>query len=98
DGHVTGVQTCALPIWVGLEGNFRAALVGRADLLQHALRLARFKLLLIHRAAAADLGLAPDGEKINRLQADAVQAARRFIGPLVRSEERRVGKECSTPW
>ena len=34
-------------------------------------------------AAAADLGLAPGGEKIHRFEADAVQAAGGFVAVLV---------------
>src|SRR4051812_28154777 len=60
---------------IGLERDLRAALGRGADLLQSAERLARFEFLLVHRPAAADLGLAPDGEEVDRFQADAVKAA-----------------------
>src|SRR5437660_12859437 len=72
DGHVTGVQTCALPIY---------------------------------RAADARPGLESDAsEPTLRIRTDRVEhqqhdsAADRVLANLTRSEERRVGKECRSPW
>src|SRR5207244_9116013 len=68
DDLVTGVQTCALPIWV-LPGGARA--VG--------------------------------GEVVGRAHGDGVSGAgphglAHRHAPVLRSEERRVGKECRTRW
>src|SRR5205823_7750993 len=84
DKLVTGVQTCALPIWVGEvkgDANDRltrgtaplvAQIAERAELLQPlAIELA---IELLHKA----------------LQRGAFE----FESQLARSEERRVGKEC----
>ena len=65
---------------VGLEGGLRAGAVGDADARDRAGRLAALVLLLVDVPAAADLDLAPVGEEIDGLHADAVQAA----GGLVR--------------
>src|SRR5690625_7993713 len=67
DGHVTGVQTCALPISDGEEEALAAVLasqLGRGD------------------------------EELQRSLSRALVALGEMIEP-VRSEERRVGKECS---
>src|SRR5690606_40024673 len=70
--HVTGVQTCALPISaVGRRGGRRR---GR-DAHLHEL-------------------LAPPSE-IDELRIEALQARAQLI---LRSEERRVGKECRARW
>src|SRR5439155_10175659 len=58
DGHVTGVQTCALPIWRGLRR-----------------RPVRDAVHALHLAGTPHAGGGP-----------------------VRSEERRVGKECRSRW
>src|SRR5439155_18885804 len=60
DGHVTGVQTCALPILVGFSATVLSVLIGT-----------------IVGIAAAHFGGWPSA---------------------VRSEERRVGKECRSRW
>src|SRR5439155_6977529 len=73
DGHVTGVQTCALPIWP----HDAAALRARGRLRRHPPRA---------RGLLAD-----DGEEGRRLAWPARAAG-------VRSEERRVGKECRSRW
>src|SRR5690606_40832312 len=91
DFHVTGVQTCALPIWSRWEcsrpprfaaaaGGFRAAR-RRNDAASRAIR-----------------GAVPPGEEL----AEEVHAPRVSANPppeaseaaRLRSEERRVGKEC----
>src|SRR5690606_40160756 len=85
DFHVTGVQTCALPIFLSLE----VVLVGRLTMeekeapviLQPAFRNGPSTL---HRA----LGNRPGPRLIGR----------RNLERPGRSEERRVGKECRTRW
>src|SRR5206468_8569784 len=87
---VTGVQTCALPIWRG--GGRREALSRR-----HRGQRARTPRARVHGAARA----AQHGRDLRRgcrrLTAEAAAAARPFAAGM-RSEERRVGKECRWRW
>src|SRR5439155_6323939 len=69
DGHVTGVQTCALPIFFG--GNDRLAQRQNAPVLREY----------------EDIILEDDGAH-----------ARVRTHDTLRSEERRVGKECRSRW
>src|SRR5689334_24416543 len=71
DGTVTGVQTCALPIWMWLTPETRRRQPHPAAC----------------RIAAAESGRAPD-------RAPARGFAASFRSRSLRSEERRVGKEC----
>src|SRR2546429_4544100 len=74
DVAVTGVQTCALPIPIGLLGN-------AAEILPE----------LVRRPQAG--GARPD------IVTDQTSAHDLINGYLpVRSEERRVGKECRSRW
>src|SRR3712207_7143566 len=82
DIGVTGVQTCALPIWAGLGRLF----LHRRGLLLHRLLLERHGLLLNGCCLLLDWG----GLLLYRLLLDR--------GRLLRSEERRVGKECRSRW
>ena len=50
-----------------------------------ALRHAALEFLLIDLAVAADFDLAPFGEEVDGLDADAVQAAGGLVGPLCRT-------------
>src|SRR5256885_7469589 len=82
DYKVTGVQTCALPIYgVGEERR-------RAD---------RKRLLHVFGdvAAAERVDGRGPGENVKVVAEDALALQR--IG-VVRSEERRVGKECRSRW
>src|SRR5207253_6860622 len=95
DGHVTGVQTCALPILISIAFNYGIG---------HFLIVA--KLTPSQRRAALALGVAGDllvlgifkyagfvTENINAL------AGTHFaVHILLRSEERRVGKERRYRW
>src|SRR5205823_10455577 len=85
DKLVTGVQTCALPI-CGRE---------RAD--QHragaALRLAYEVEAPVHAVRAVDVGVAGRTEHHAVALGAAAERMRGRIGVVVRSEERRVGKE-----
>src|SRR5205085_4197974 len=72
---VTGVQTCALPIWDGA--------VGRADV------LADREIVVVP----------PHHEACLRVGVPKLREARVDIDVrLARSEERRVGKECTWRW
>src|SRR5207253_4697707 len=86
DGHVTGVQTCALPIYVSLGGGL-GDLKGRVFRIGHMGDLNEPMLLGALAAVEMSLGLC----KVPHRKG-GVDAAMAF---LARSEERRVGKECS---
>src|SRR3712207_8311746 len=77
---VTGVQTCALPIWRGRQ-QVRAA--GRE---QDAI------------AGAGRVGVVDRVVERALRVARAVARARLLVDGEVRSEERRVGKECRSRW
>src|SRR5690606_40206136 len=93
DFHVTGVQTCALPIYYEWERKgvpFRVE-IGPKD-------LAKEQLALVRRVT-------PEGEKrkafVPEVQAidqlpSKLQAFQSEL--LLRSEERRVGKQCMASW
>src|SRR5207253_4543200 len=81
DGHVTGVQTCALPIYIN-------ALLQRVDV--DAL-IERTELgSLVARSGTAVIGHVIDAGRSGGIALDT--AVNRFVDR--RSEERRVGKEC----
>src|SRR5205823_7216886 len=93
DKLVTGVQTCALPIWpavevdadeiAGAEEGVDALAVGRRRRHRHAAR----RELAVGERRAEEAGVPP------LLAVVAIQAEQ--VQPIVpRSEERRVGKEC----
>src|SRR5207253_5611406 len=93
DGHVTGVQTCALPIsgapqllpeveeMVGAAYLHRAGVVNGVD--RHPGELCLFPI-------RPEFSY-PKG-------ADSQKAIPHFLASLKRSEERRVGKECRSRW
>src|SRR5207253_4869746 len=90
DGHVTGVQTCALPIFQDLRlvaqqlrGLHDRLLGAGADLAQHGHHL------------VADPGPREAGVRVRGVLAP-LEAA--LAAVVVRSEERRVGKECRSWW
>src|SRR5690606_40044154 len=84
DFHVTGVQTCALPIYLLAARSCRR--LGRGLLpVEHLVEQARPRL-------ARGLRLARRPRLARRLLLDVVELC---VG---RSEERRVGKECGGGW
>src|SRR5690606_39434091 len=77
DFHVTGVQTCALPIFIELS---QEELTARLEQEKTALN----KLKFAHAVSAIE-------------NPNAIKAGRKTIARIsteIRSEERRVGKEC----
>src|SRR3546814_9080931 len=78
---VTGVQTCALPIYVGVE--VPGGLAGRRGLVAAA-------HLILHVRRQAEPQAADDRVILEGAEADG--ALRRPVGQ--RSAERRVGEEC----
>src|SRR3712207_7913578 len=83
DIGVTGVQTCALPIWV--ERVMSSPEVRNA--------IAR-----VSDEATAEALASIDREAIARSVEAATKAARDVRVEVDRSEERRVGKECRSRW
>src|SRR5690625_8015954 len=79
DGHVTGVQTCALPI--SRQGWLRVDRIARVDLILFAGPAARGEMLPVFLAG------------IHR-QHHTARFEHRVLVRDHRSEERRVGKEC----
>src|SRR5690606_39637013 len=90
DFHVTGVQTCALPIWMRstqVLPSVRSYRVGCTSVMRRASRSGQ------GRSGTEDL---PDLG-----QAAGLPPARRLLRQSFytpRSEERRVGKECRSRW
>src|SRR3712207_8311712 len=74
DIGVTGVQTCALPIWV----------------LRRAAEAREMRILIVEDEALIAMALADSLE----------DGGHEVVGPAatMRSEERRVGKECRSRW
>src|SRR5690606_40974147 len=98
DFHVTGVQTCALPIFgVTLGAGLTATWSARARAGAKAVRVALYKAGGVHPAAFAAAKQLLEGREGFRLRVTVPEDIRR--GALdERSEERRVGKECRYRW
>src|SRR5207302_6292410 len=92
DFHVTGVQTCALPIYhpCGSISRLRFSTLRRAQ----AQRLAEHQVLPAKVAAIERAGRRAEPALLG-LQREVM---RRLAGQDERSEERRVGKECRKRW
>src|SRR5690625_7962055 len=99
DGHVTGVQTCALPIYDHrsadlldegadvIRGLPHCALAGGEQL------SSRLPGSCAHLPLGPPLGSLSDGRAVVEPEAPV-----EGIPATVRSEERRVGKECGSRW
>src|SRR5207253_5853067 len=83
DGHVTGVQTCALPI--SLKKPFRKTLCCKASILSSNFWLLVSKLAMVFLKFSANSGSFSITPRALLLV---------FNLEVARSEERRVGKEC----
>src|SRR5439155_3624049 len=81
DGHVTGVQTCALPIF-GILRNLERALADGLDPRQGALKVAKYTDELGGGVRGLRIGVVKEGFGHPSSEAD-----------VDRSEERRVGNE-----
>lgn len=68
---------------IRLEGDLRAALRGRPELLELHRRDAALETNPVRLAAAVDFDLHPVGQRVHAGDADAVQAARNLIGVMV---------------
>src|SRR5690606_39771502 len=89
DFHVTGVQTCALPIYQAVVGHENLVVV-RAEMFRDQVRINELVALLAVRLLEAD------GKGHQVLLAHLRQQADNDAG--IRSEERRVGKGGRYRW
>src|SRR5690606_40903403 len=84
DFHVTGVQTCALPIFI-------FSMIAAA-LIVFGLTFGSLKYLKVYTQYGKEI-------KVPDLKELKIEDARNQIGDgFERSEERRVGKECTSRW
>src|SRR5207253_6344000 len=87
DGHVTGVQTCALPIFVeratAASGGFDLTAANQAAVVE-----------LCRRLDGLPLGIELAAVRTRALTAEQIRDRLGERFDLLRSEERRVGKEC----
>src|SRR5258708_12020915 len=86
DDLVTGVQTCALPISIPQKTNVREDVVRVMKVMAHQLELA-VDVVVDANHVFTDVGLLRD----RRYELTRAQIR-------MRSEERRVGKECRSRW
>src|SRR5438874_4775659 len=86
DLYVTGVQTCALPIWT--DASRPAAQAIRIGLVQPALTLT------CSTSPGRESPSRPWPLPIRPGEFHLLRFRRRSVSSLARSEERRVGKEC----
>src|SRR2546430_16141365 len=103
DLTVTGVQTCALPIWLTGDVRPQVAVKGAELALQREERPRVAHGGLDLQAVAHDAGIAPQGGAAACIEARhlarlEVGERAAVAGALARSEERRVGKECRSRW
>src|SRR5690606_40911103 len=89
DFHVTGVQTCALPISSGCGKSTLLSILGLLDSPTEG----RY---ILNGKEVADLPLSERARVRNR-EIGFIFQSFNLIGDL-RSEERRVGKECRARW
>src|SRR5690606_40871480 len=90
DFHVTGVQTCALPI---LLRTSRSSMVARLSRSSEGAITTRCPT----DSKALKRSLAKSSA-LSRQAFDVVTSTSSFLKDLRRSEERRVGKECRSRW
>src|SRR5207253_3454222 len=93
DGHVTGVQTCALPIsleWLEARQQIFAAQKQYEDPKSPS------RILLICGSPRTDETCPSEISKSFRIAKTAKTVMDAELGFQIRSEERRVGKECRT--
>src|SRR5258706_1893886 len=87
DWSVTGVQTCALPIYLGR----RAVLLSRANGSERSIELSASPIRNSAQELVGAVVLLHDVTEMHGL-------ARQMSYQATRSEERRVGKECRSRW
>src|SRR5690606_40984504 len=92
DFHVTGVQTCALPIFAMVNG----WCFGGAFTPLVACDLAIAAEEAIFGLSEINWGILPAGNVTKAVT--ETMGLRNALYYVMRSEERRVGKECRAPW
>src|SRR5207302_3200928 len=90
DFHVTGVQTCALPIYK--DGPMSNTATETLSVVVEREIFSAGKDLARAHTTTPDRGVA-DEERLQACRGPPFQSSRRL-----RSEERRVGKECRSWW
>src|SRR5205807_2726640 len=93
DYKVTGVQTCALPIFFFLLARQAGAVPGR---LQHGLGRKHAAEFRAGQGEAFPGSLGHHMQQSLERRASALYAV--ILEVILRSEERRVGKECRSRW
>src|SRR5207253_6160880 len=95
DGHVTGVQTCALPISTMIASKVSDELRAPAPL-DYTPEVARATASIFERVRR----VIPEIEwPVHAPYIAAINALKRERNAIIlRSEERRVGKECRARW
>src|SRR5690606_40613474 len=88
DFHVTGVQTCALPISVARDGPISVSSLTRSDLPHAGLSDVQWERL-------TELATSLTAEQSNWVGGYFTGYAAAVRGGIPRSEERRVGKGCT---
>src|SRR5690606_39962247 len=93
--HVTGVQTCALPILRGDDGHSAKALIRMEKNLIRERNISELFILHsdIQNILRALIRYEKEGPK-NKRNVETIEFVRNKIAEGKRSEERRVGKEC----
>src|SRR5690606_40493003 len=95
DFHVTGVQTCALPILITLIGSY-LVIAGSGSLNNYIDRDIDILMRRTKRRPSVSGRFSP--RFILALGSSYVTIGNLLLFHVSRSEERRVGKECSTWW
>src|SRR5690606_41059757 len=90
DFHVTGVQTCALPICKRFEVADQFGAVAFGSLLSPCHQI-------VNEEMAAVVKIGPHRTPASATQPVLLQGEQ-SVTPGARSEERRVGKECRRRW
>src|SRR5439155_18821286 len=96
-GHVTGVQTCALPIFSD-EPRGDELRVGANRCMGPDVAVAVLALVLIGDVLLLRVAVRPNLIDLKHGAGKAPQYPVLMVGASVRSEERRVGKECRSRW
>src|SRR5207237_6196080 len=93
DSSVTGVQTCALPIWRRVGRPRRMTVCSRASMRKLRLYWIPGSAAMAPHAALAEIGVDYELARVERDESGASPPEYLALNPSGRSEERRVGKE-----
>src|SRR5207253_7905339 len=90
DGHVTGVQTCALPIFLVKSNRYVYSSSRIRTIVEQNLPLSTKLVRLFRLRFDPDFSDSSDDLELSRI---AVELKQEIAAQVARSEERRVGKE-----